>query len=168
MPSPIEWVNKKRYRVKDAFTRLWWMSTTPYPFANNRNVLEEYSKQMNKLLETGKYNAGKRPSEHTISETAFTIDNGGSIPSNVIIAPNTDSRSIYLTKCKEKGLPIHPARMPMQLPEFFIKMLTQPGDIVLDCFSGSNTTGYCAEKLDRHWISIEANKEYYMGSKYRF
>ena len=123
---------------------------------------------MNRLLATGKYNSGKRPSEHLISQNAFTIDNGGSIPSNVIIAPNTDSHSTYLIKCKEKGLPIHPARMPMQLPEFFIKMLTESGDIVLDCFAGSNTTGYCAEKLNRKWISVEANKDYYMGSKYRF
>ena len=144
------------------------MSTTPYTLDNNKNVLSEYSKQMNKLLITGKYNSGKRPSEHTISENAFNINNGGSIPANVIIAPNTDSHSSYLKKCKEKGIPIHPARMPIQLPEFFIKMLTEPNDIVLDCFAGSNTTGYCAEKLGRHWISIEANKDYYTGSKYRF
>lgn len=168
LPGPIEWVNKKRIRVKDSFTRIWWMSTTPYPYANNKEVLEEYSKQMNKLLESGKYNAGKRPSEHKISESAFSINNGGAIPSNVIIAPNTDSKGSYLEKCKESGLPIHPARMPHQIPEFFIKMLTQPQDIVLDCFAGSNTTGYCADILDRRWISIEANKEYYQGSKYRF
>jgi site-specific DNA-methyltransferase (cytosine-N4-specific) len=168
LPSPIEWVNKKRIRVKDSFTRIWWMSTTPYPFANNKNVLEEYSKQMNKLLDSGKYNSGKRPSEHIISKSAFTINNGGSIPANVIIASNTESKSKYLEGCKEHELPIHPARMPYQVPEFFIKMLTQPQDIVLDCFAGSNTTGYCAEKLNRRWISIEAEKNYYLGSKYRF
>lgn len=168
LPGPIEWVNKKRVRVKDSFTRIWWMSTTPYPYANNRNVLEEYSKQMNKLLNSGKYNSGKRPSEHNISESAFSINNGGAIPSNVIIAPNTDSKGKYLEECKKNGLPIHPARMPHQIPEFFIKMLTQPQDIVLDCFAGSNTTGFCAEKLDRRWISIEADKDYYQGSKYRF
>jgi site-specific DNA-methyltransferase (cytosine-N4-specific) len=168
LPGPIQWVNKERVRVKDSFTRLWWLSNTPFPYANNANVLEEYSKQMNKLLATGKYNSGRRPSEHKISETAFSINNGGSIPSNVIIAPNTDSNTKYLRKCKEDGVPIHPARMPMQLPEFFIKMLTKPQDIVLDCFAGSNTTGYCAEKLNRQWISIEANKDYYFGSKYRF
>lgn len=168
LPGPIEWVNKKRIRVKDSFTRIWWMSTTPYPYANNRNVLEVYSRQMNKLLDSGKYNSGKRPSEHNISESAFSINNGGSIPSNVIIAPNTDSKVKYLKECKKNGLPIHPARMPHQIPEFFIKMLTQPQDIVLDCFAGSNTTGFCAEELDRRWISIEADKEYYKGSKYRF
>lgn len=168
LPGPIEWVNKRRVRVKDAFTRLWWMSTTPTPFANNRNVLEDYSKQMNKLLTTGKYNFGKRPSEHKISEKAFSRNNGGAIPSNVIIAPNTESKSKYLKLCKENGIPIHPARMPYQVPEFFIKLLTNEDDIVFDCFAGSNTTGFCAEKLKRQWISIEVNKDYYDGSRYRF
>ena len=38
----------------------------------------------------------------------------------------------------------------------------------MDCFAGSNTTGYCAEEAKRRWISVEADKDYYMGSKYRF
>jgi len=168
LPGPVEWVNKKRERVKDAFTRIWWMSTTPHPYANNKNVLVEYSKHMNKLLESGEYNSGKRPSEHDISPSAFKNNNGGAIPPNVLIAPNTDSKSKYLVKCKEMGLTIHPARMPRQIPDFFIKMLTQPHDIVMDCFAGSNTTGFCAEQLNRKWISIEANKDYYLGSKCRF
>jgi len=168
LPSPIQWVNKERIRVKDSFSRLWWMSTTPTPYACNNNVLEQYSKQMKKLLESGKYNAGKRPSEHNISDSAFLNDNGGSIPSNVIIAANTDSNNIYLKKCKEKNIPIHPARMPSAIPEFFIKMLSQEDDIVLDCFAGSNTTGACAEALNRKWISIEADRDFYDGSKNRF
>ena len=168
LPGPIEWVNKQRIRVKDSFTRLWWMSKSTTPYADNSMVLEEYSKQMERLLETGKYNFGKRPSEHNISKTAFGKNNGGSIPANVIIAPNTDSKTKYLMKCKEKSIPIHPARMPLQIPRFFIKMLTKPDDIVLDCFAGSNTTGFCAEELMRHWVSIEVDKDYYMGSKFRF
>ena len=67
-----------------------------------------------------------------------------------------------------KGVKIHPARMPVEVPRFFINMLTDEDDIVLDCFAGSNTTGYCAEELKRRWISIEADKDYYMGSKFRF
>ena len=168
LPSPIEWVNKKRIRVKDSFTRIWWLSKTPNPFADNSAVQVDYSDQMLKLLRTGKYNSGKRPSEHKISKTAFSINNGGAIPSNVIIASNTESKSKYLEKCKANGLIVHPARMPYQIPRFFIKMLTNENDIVLDCFAGSNTTGFCAEELKREWISIEINKEYYMGSKYRF
>lgn len=168
LPSPIEWVNKKRIRVKDSFTRLWWLSVSGNPYANNRFVLEDYSNQMERLLKTGKYNAGKRPSEHVISDKSFMINNGGSIPSNVLIASNTESNSIYLNNCKKKGVPIHPARMASQIPEFFIKLLTKENEIVLDCFAGSNTTGACAEHLNRNWISVEINKEYYMGSKFRF
>ena len=68
LPGPIEWVNKRRIRVKDAFTQIWWLSKSQYPYADNRNVKETYSKQMKKLISSGKYNAGTRPSEHTISE----------------------------------------------------------------------------------------------------
>ena len=168
LPSPIEWVNKQRIRVKDSFTRIWWFSKSKFPYANNKNVLENYSKQMQKLISTGKYNSGKRPSEHNISQSAFSKDNGGAIPSNVIIAANTSSHNNYITYCKKNNLEIHPARMAPEIPEFFIKFLTKENDIVLDCFAGSNTTGFMAESLNRSWISIEINKEYYEGSRARF
>ena len=123
---------------------------------------------MKKLIKSGKYNSGLRPSEHIISDSAFSTDNGGAIPSNVIIAANTVSSDVYIRKCRESGLDIHPARMAPAIPEFFIKFLTQKGDIVFDCFSGSNTTGAIAEKLDRLWISTELDRTYYDGSKKRF
>ena len=168
LPSPIQFVNVEKIRVKDSFSRIWWFSRTDRPKANNRHVLKEYSSQMQKLLKSGVYNYGQRPSEHVISKNAFSKNNGGSIPSNVIIASNTNSRDHYLIMCKEKKLRIHPARMPKEIPSFFIKLLTDENDIVLDCFSGSNTTGYCAESLNRKWISIEANNEYFEGSRFRF
>lgn len=168
LPSPVEWVNKKRIRVKDSFTKIWWMSSTPYPYSDNAKILEPYSRQMKKLLESGKYNSGHRPSEHNISSTAFLNDNGGAIPSNVIIAANTVSNDKYTNICKDKGIEIHPARMAPAVPDFFINFLTQEDDIVLDCFAGSNTTGAVAEKNNRQWISIELDKEYYEGSKSRF
>lgn len=168
LPGPIEWVNKQRVRVKDSFTQIWWMSKSPNPYADNTNVKEAYSKQMKKLLSSGKYNAGARPSEHTISETAFTVDNGGAIPSNVIIAANTASKDIYLKQCKANDVEIHPARMAPAIPEFFIKFLTHEDDVVLDCFGGSNTTGAIAEKLNRRWITVELDPIYYRGSQFRF
>lgn len=168
LPSPIEWVNKKRERVKDSFTRIWWLSKSQHPKANNKNVLVPYSKQMEKLLKTGKYNAGKRPSEHDIGVESFSKNNGGAIPSNVIIASNTVSSDGYLKFCKEKELEIHPARMPKELPEFFIQFLTEENDLVLDPFAGSNTTGSIAEVLNRKWIAIEAEEKYIEGSIGRF
>ncbi|WP_083383890.1 DNA-methyltransferase [Cupriavidus sp. USMAHM13] len=168
LPSPAQWVNVERIRVKDSFTKLWWMSPSRTPKANNQRVLQEYSKAMKDLLKKGAYNSGKRPSEHAISETAFLRDNGGAIPSNVLTYANTHSSDPYQTYCREHNLQPHPARMPGDLAKFFIKFLTEPGDIVLDPFGGSNTSGAAAEDLERFWISIEASEDYIKGSRGRF
>jgi site-specific DNA-methyltransferase (cytosine-N4-specific) len=168
LPSPIQWVNIERIRVKDAFTHVWWMAPTERPKANNRNVLAEYSPAMKKLLESGKYNAGRRPSGHKIGETSFTKDNGGSIPPNVLHVANTTSTTEYRSYCKENGLQAHPAPMQPELVEFFVRMLTDEGDIVLDPFAGSNTTGAVAEELGRRWVSLEPLKNYAAGSLGRF
>lgn len=164
LPAPVEWVNKKRIRAKDSFSRIWWLSKTPYPTADNRRVLEEYSKQMKKLIKSGKYNSGRRPSEYTIGEKSFNKNNGGSIPSNVLIASNTSSNSPYINFCKENNYTIHPARMPKEIVEFFVKFLTNENEYVLDPFSGSNTTGYVCETNNRNWVTIEKNEEYIKGS----
>jgi DNA modification methylase len=168
LPSPAQWVNVERIRVKDSFTKLWWMSPNPVPKANNQRVLQEYSKAMKGLLKKGSYNAGIRPSEHNISETAFLRDNGGAIPSNVLTYANTHSSGTYQTYCRDNEFELHPARMPSELAKFFIKFLTEPGDIVLDPFGGSNTTGAAAEELQRFWISVEASEDYIKGSRGRF
>jgi DNA modification methylase len=168
LPSPTQWVNIERIRVKDSFTSLWWLSKTSTPRANNRKILEEYSTSMKRLLKSQKYNSGLRPSEHDIGSISFLKDNGGAIPSNVIIAANTISNSEYLRKCKEKDILPHPARMPRFVAEFFIKFLTGKDDIVLDPFAGSNTTGEVCESLQRKWLSIEIDKEYIEGSKLKF
>jgi len=168
LPSPIEWVNKKRIRVKDSYTSIWWMSKTANPKANNRNILVEYSQRMQKLLNEQNYNSGKRPSEHIINEKSFLKNNEGAIPSNVLISSNTDSNSQYLNYCREKGILPHPARMPIDLPEFFIKFLTDKDDLVFDPFGGSNTTGEAAELLERKWIANEINEDYIKGSMGRF
>ena len=83
LPSPVEWVNKERSRVKDAFTRIWWMSPNERPKADNRKVLREYSPSMKRLIKSGKYNAGPRPSAHNIGAESFKTDNKGAIPPNV-------------------------------------------------------------------------------------
>jgi site-specific DNA-methyltransferase (cytosine-N4-specific) len=168
LPTPVQWVNKERVRVKDAFTKLWWFSKIPRPDADNRRVLIEYSDKMKKLLSSKVYNSGHRPSQHRIGEKSFLTDNGGSIPPNVIIASNTTSSDQYISYCKSNALQVHPARMHEDLPKFFIKFLSQPNDIVLDPFAGSNITGSTAEALGRNWISIEAEEKYAKGSIGRF
>lgn len=168
LPSPAQWVNVDRIRVKDAYTHLWWMSAVERPVASNRRVLKSYSESMLKLLETKQYNAGLRPSEYRIGATSFLRNNRGAIPSNVLIFTNTSSRDGYLDYCRRKRLPLHPARMPMGVAEFFVKFLTKPGSLVLDPFAGSNTTGAASEKLQRNWIAIESSEDYVKASRGRF
>ena len=99
---------------------------------------------------------------------SFGKDNGGSIPPNLLQIPNSEATSLYLRRCKQIGIKAHPARFPSKLPEFFIKMLTDEGDLVVDIFGGSNTTGYVAEQLNRRWKSFELSNEYVAASTLRF
>ena len=166
LPTPAEWVTIRRTRVKDAVNTLWWLSKTEEPQADNRRVLKPYSRSMKRLLKDG-YQPAMRPSQHEIGPH-FRKDNGGAIPPNLLTVPNTRSYDAYFIQCRAAGLPIHPARFPTELPDFFIRFLTQPGQLVLDPFAGSNVTGQVAELLERRWLSIEINADYVAGSRFRF
>jgi DNA modification methylase len=169
LPSPIEWVNKRKIRAKDAVNTVWWLSKTDYPKADVTRVLTPYSERMKRLLKDSAsfYTPKLRPSGHDISGR-FDADNGGAIPSNLLQIPNTESNSQYLRYCKMTDVKGHPARFPAKLPEFFIQFLTDPGDVVLDVFAGSNTTGAAAESLDREWLAFEMDQPYLAASVYRF
>lgn len=166
LPSPAEWVNIRRIRVKDAVNTVWWLSLSPWPKASNRRVLQPYSPSMKELLEKG-YKAKKRPSGHDISEN-FAVNNGAAIPPNLIAIPNTESNSFYLRYCQSKGIKAHPARFPAALPEYFIRMLTDKGDMVFDPFGGSCVTGEVSERLKRKWVCSELSAEYLTGALGRF
>jgi site-specific DNA-methyltransferase (cytosine-N4-specific) len=154
LPSPIEWVNKRKIRVKDSVNTVWWFSKIDHPKADVRNILAPYSHRMKLLLKDKEafYTAKKRPSGHDIGWNFH--DNGGAIPPNLLEIPNTESNSRYLRYCAAVGVKPHSARFPVQLPSFFIKLLTDPGDMVVDIFAGSNTTGEAAESLGRRWMAV--------------
>lgn len=166
LPSPAEWVNVRRVRVKDAVNCVWWLSKSPFPKANNKRVLAPYSESMKGLLKNG-YKAKLRPSGHDISGK-FSEDNGGAVPPNLLAIANTESNGRYQDFCRANGIVIHPARFPALLPEYFIRYLTDPDDLVVDPFGGSCVTGMTAERLKRRWRCIELNAEYIRGGKARF
>ncbi len=186
LPTPAQWVTIERIRVKDAFTRIWWMSPTERPKASNLNVLKTYSDSMKKLLARGTYNSGPRPSEHRIGKSSFLTDNGGAIPPNVLVpeaqtsdpsqpmlfevlpVANTNTDDEYQGYCLENDIQPHPARMQEGLAEFFVRFLTDEKDLVMDPFAGSNTTGAVAERLRRRWLSVEIEPEYAAASEARF
>ena len=125
-----------------------------------------YSKSMGDLFKNG-YTPKLRPSGHNISDK-FGTDNGGSIPPNLLAIPNTESNDIYTNYCKENNLTVHPARYASELPEFFVRMLTNENDLVFDPFGGSCVTGAVCEILHREWICSELLEEYLKGAIARF
>ena len=100
----------------------------------------------------------RRSSRHTVTTCS----------AGMLTLGNNDSNGRHLGRVAEAGLKIHPARFPVQLPERFIRFLTDPGDTVLDIFGGSMTTGWAAERMGREWIGIEIVPEYVAAGRLRF
>ena len=176
MPAPAEWVTVRRVRVKDSVEHVWWLSKTKHPKASNLKVLRPYSPDMLRLNARG-VRETVRPSGHIINKSWDKMNVAGAIPGNVIEDHlpddmlkfgNNSANDSYTIRCKDAGIKIHPARFPSALPAFFIKMLTDEGDLVVDIFAGSNTSGATAEKLGRRWIAMELLEEYLDASKFRF
>lgn len=172
LPAPIEWVNKRKLRAKTSVNTVWWLCKSPFCKADVSQVLTPYSSRMERLIsnpdEFLKEEGTVRPSGHVLGKSSWSKNNGGAIPSNLLQISNSESNSQYLRMCKMMEIKGHPARFPAGLPEFFIKFLTCEGDLVVDIFSGSNTTGQVAEKLNRKWISFDMAKEYVATSVFRF
>lgn len=176
MPMPAEWVTVRRIRVKDAVEYVWWLSKTPWPKADNRRVLRPYSPDMGRLNQRG-LRRTTRPSGHSIKPSFAKLDPGGSIPPNIVEdetptdlmkVGNNAANDLYTERCKQAGIKIHPARFPAALPDFFIRLVTEEDDLVVDPFAGSNTTGAVAERLGRRWLAVEKDETYLRASRFRF
>ena len=167
LPTPAQWVTIERIRAKDAVNHVWWLSKTPRPEADNRRVLQDFSDAQEQLMESG-VESTERPSGHSLSDDFGDPKENGSIPPNLLEIANTASNTHYLKACRVTDSNPHPARFPRQLPEFFIKFLSTPGDMVLDIFAGSNMTGWVAQNLERNWLAFEENIGYLDNSKLRF
>ncbi len=144
--NPFPTGSKKR--LKDGFERCFqFTKTSDYKFFPEQVLVKSESKWAND-------NARRK------NKGAFSTTNGSKMamsrrivtdlvrPSNVIT---------FASSCINIG---HPATFPMELPEFFIKLMTQEGDIVLDPFVGSGTTALAAIRLGRNFVGIDKKKEY--------
>jgi len=170
LPSPAEWVCIRKIRTTASVEQIYWLTKNPLQAkANNQNILRRYSQSMTKrLAQGGEHTNQQRPSGFNLKKGAFAKDNGGSIPHNLLISPNTQSNDAYSQRCRSHSLPIHPARMPELIPRTFIKFLTEANDIVWDPCCGSGLTGAIAEELGRRWIMNERSLTYLQGAALRF
>lgn len=106
--------------------------------------------------------------DEALDEFTDLMDISTDAESPVMKIANTRSRTHYLVGCDKLDMDPHPARFPRELPEFFIQLLTDPEDLVVDIFAGSNMTGWVAQQYDRNWLSFEMNSEYIESSRFWF
>ena len=90
----------------------------------------------------------------------------GDFPSDIMKKPEKQMRSVWhipLTKKSEKAFGRHPTQKPESLLERIVVASTNPGDLILDPFMGSGTTGVAALRHGRRFIGIEMDAEYLEG-----
>lgn len=80
---------------------------------------------------------------------------------------NNDGKAIHdfvetsTISTKERKLGKHPTQKPLALIEHFVKILSNEGDVIMDPFMGSGTSGVAAIKQKRKFVGVELNEEYY-------
>jgi site-specific DNA-methyltransferase (adenine-specific) len=144
--NPFPTGNKNR--LKDAFERC-------YHFAKTREF--KFFPEVVRTKSTSKWAAD---TERRKNKGPHRTTNGSGMhmsrritgdlvrPSNVVTMP---SSSINIK---------HPAVFPVELPEFFVKLMTEKGDVVLDPFMGSGSTAIAARGLGRLYVGLELSEEY--------
>lgn len=161
--SPPNIYSQGKYgRTKKSHEYCFWFSKSDTWKFNMDPIRKPYSKDMQKYLNgkgRGSREENKRPSTYTFDCSKTWTDHGGSDPGSVIVLGNNASTDMFTKWCKERGIS-HPARFPEKLAEFFILAGTDPGDVVLDPFSGSGTCAISAQRHNRRWIGIDINEDY--------
>ncbi|MEE3490670.1 MAG: site-specific DNA-methyltransferase [Methanobrevibacter sp.] len=157
-PLPAVFTAKRKLRPVDKIDNVWWLCKSPLEAkADITQVLVPYSKSMKKFFRKHRNNKSMSYQKHD-----------GALPSNLLEIPNTSNKTQYHRACRKLKIKGQPSTMPSKLAEFFIKMLTNEQDLVVDIFAGSNTTGFVADSLNRRYISIEQRLNYVAMSSFRF
>lgn len=166
----IQWTAKAGVRPKNSVEHLLLLSKHPEPAWDiNRLDREEFAaRSASQLASDRRRGSGVRPGGYDLREDAFARESGGRLPGNLIVAAGASGVDRYSRRCREAGLPLHPARFPPALPRRVIQLTTEPGDVVYDPMSGSNVTGAVASELGRRFIASEPLLPYIQGAALRF
>lgn len=166
-PGPIQWASKARNQLNVCWEPCLWLAPDPLRCkADNRRVLEPHSDRHLKLIAGGgeKRQAVYGDGAYRIRPGSYAAETAGRIPRNVIEFGHACSiNRAHRAVLKGLGLPTHGAGWPLSVPDFFIRFLTEPGDLVLDLFGGRCMTGLAAEMNGRRWLCVEQVLEYVRG-----
>jgi len=101
----------------------------------------------------------------------YNIMKDGNWPEDKLKKPNLQMRSVWslgTPKPEEKKYGKHPTQKPLDLLNRIVLASTNKGDVILDPFAGSSTTGIAAAINDRKFVGIDLEKKYLELSKKRF
>ncbi|MBU2758650.1 DNA methyltransferase [Acidithiobacillus sulfurivorans] len=171
-PAPTYWACVNRVQLTTAYEPIYWFTNDPGRVrSDNRRVLEAHSAQHQRLMALG--GEGRLSSygdgAYRLRPGSFGQVTAGRIPRNVIERGHACSdTAAYRRRAHALGLPTHGAMQPTSIPDFFIRFLTEPGDLVVDPFGGTVKTGLAAERLGRRWLVTEWMLEYLCGAAEMF
>jgi len=171
-PGPYQWASRKRVQLNVAWEPVVWMTNNASKVrSDNRRILNPHTAKHQQLIDaggekrTGVYSDGA----YRIKPGSFGNQTEGSIQRNIIEVGHRCSRQNLVRRYQEQeGLPRHGAPMPYALADRLVRFLTEPGDLVVDPFGGSLTTGDAAEQNGRRWLSTDITLEYLQGGRVRF
>ncbi len=171
-PGPTQWACLRPLQLKTAYEHCYWFTNDPSCVrSNNRKILLPHTERHQKFMEEGgikkvaSYGDGSQV--HRVGQFGTVTE--GRLPSNVLeVGTSCADTRAYRRRAAELGLPLHGAMMPTRIPEFFIKFLTEPGDLVVDPFGGTGKTALAAERLGRRWAMAEKMLQYIRGAATHF
>lgn len=167
-PGPTYWACVNRVQLSAGYEPILWFTNDPSRVrADNRRVLEPHTARHTAMMHAG--GCGRTTSygdgAYRLRPHSFGNVTAGKIPRNVIQRGHAcpDTRA-YRAYASSMGLPLHGAMMPTSIPDFFIRFLTEPGELVVDNFGGTVKTGLAAERLGRRWVVTDWILQYLRGA----
>ena len=171
-PGPVAWASKKRVQLNVGYEPIDWLTNDPTKVrSDNRRVLEAHTRRHLALIQRG-----GEARDQVYSDGAYRIHAGrfgnhtaGRIPTNVLMRGHRCLDAVqYRNDARRLGLPVHGARQPLSIADFLVRFLSDVGDLIVDPFGGTVTTGMAAERLGRRWLVVEAMLDYLRASAERF
>lgn len=172
-PGPTYWACVNRVQLSSCYEPIYWFTNDPLKVrSDNRRVLEEHTVKHQKLMASGgeHRNASYGNGAYQIRDgKSFSTQTSGKIPRNAIQKGHSCPDTLaYRRAANELGIQKHGAMQPTSIPDFFIRFLTEPGELVVDLFGGTAKTGLAAERLGRRWLVTEWMLSYLRGGAEHF
>lgn len=145
-----------RVACQDAYEQILWFSKSPKWTINIDAIRKPYAKHSLEMYGEYEYKTRENGLSYVRKNKTIEPNELGALPVNVI------SCGVCLNKS------MHQAVQPITIPEKYIKACTSPGDLVVDPWLGSGTTGEAALRLGRCFAGFDIFQEYIELSSERF